>query len=1039
MRLFFFLSLVAVALPASAGERQAFFRTHCIVCHGPDTQEAGLRLDRLSNDLTNADVFNQWVRIHDRIKSGEMPPEEMPQPKPDERTGFTTQLRQDLLAAEAKTEQTYGKGLVRRMNRTEYEHTLQDLLALPLLRVKEMLPEDGQQHGFDKVPTALELSHIQMAKYLQTADKALRQAIVHAAKPPETQTWRDSAANQWSGRSAIATHNAAPLLDGKLAPGLKTIVRGNPVDDPGNTYRAATFKGEADSMVVFSSRLGAHQPQGIQPDRFKVQVGGWYKVRFSLWSLRWERGEIKPAVRSTIRKYIEYTEPWTRDDEQRWKGTPLKEPRVSETPENTEFYGSEPAVHVVRASLKGKVLGFYDAPSLKPTTHELKVWLEPGERISFHVMSLPATGPRNSASSNGVRSYDGPGVAFDWFEIEGPLVEKWPPESHRRLFGTTPLGKFPRPLLDGVPTVKASDEVELPVDRLSGTGQHVGNLWYLNLTGSASTKVNLATAGEYELAVTAAETPAGDEPAKMRLLLNGKPLPHAHFTVNAARNEPKVYRTSFNVPSAGPAEIGIEFLNDYFDPATKADRNLLISGIRLTGPKSQPSSDGTPEPPDVRTLLQQFADRAFRRPVEPQEMDPYLAIVEQQLEQGQSFEESMIAGYKALLCAPDFLFLGLEDEAVAAEEASTQFELASRLSYFLWNSLPDERLRSLAAAGQLAEPNVLQAEIDRMLADPRSDRFIDHFLDQWLELKDIDFTTPDPQLYPEFDGWLRDSMLAETRTYFRKLIAENRSIDHLIDSDFVLLNQRLAELYKIPGVNGGQLREVPLAEDSLRGGLLTQAAILKVTANGTATSPVLRGVWVTERILGKEIPPPPPNIPAIEPDATGATTIREQLQKHRADSVCASCHKKMDPPGFALESFDVIGGLRDKYRLGGRPQRIKVPGTRKKVLEPTITVLGSDGRKRQIRLGSEVDPSGQLADGRAFADVDEFRKLLLEDKAQLAENLARQLSVYATGKGYRFSDRPMIRSMVAEAKPNDYGVRSLIELVVLSPLFTQQD
>ena len=218
------------------------------------------------------------------------------------------------------------------MNRTEYEHTLQDLLALPLLRVKEMLPEDGQQHGFDKVPSALELSHVQIRKYLEAADAALNQAVVDLPKKPETQVWRGLAAEQGTGRSAIAIHAAAPIRDGKLAPELTSKVMGNPATDPGNSFRAAIFEGKADSMVVLSGKFGARQPQGLQPDKFRVQTGGWYRVRFSVWGCRWNQGEIEPAVRSVIRKYIEYhgwqkPESWKPDEKQRWVGEPLPEAR----------------------------------------------------------------------------------------------------------------------------------------------------------------------------------------------------------------------------------------------------------------------------------------------------------------------------------------------------------------------------------------------------------------------------------------------------------------------------------------------------------------------------------------------------------------------------------------------------------------------------------------------------------------------------------------------------------------------------------------
>jgi len=251
----------------------------------------------------------------------------------------------------------------------------------------------------------------------------------------------------------------------------------------------------------------------------------------------------------------------------------------------------------------------------------------------------------------------------------------------------------------------------------------------------------------------------------------------------------------------------------------------------------------------------------------------------------------------------------------------------------------------------------------------------------------------------------------------------------------VLVNQRLAELYGIRGVTGAGLRAVKLPVGSPRGGFLTQAAVLKVTANGTATSPVLRGVWVMERILGIPRQPPPPNVPAVEPDATGAVTIRQMIEKHRADAACASCHAKMDPPGLALENFDVIGGWRDRYRLAGQPKKIRKG--KEVIEEPFVEVVSEAGRRNRskLRLGSEVNATGELADGRKFTDVNGLRALLLADPDALARNLARQLLIYATGAGIRFSDRAAIEAIVARTKPAQHGLRSLVQEVVASELF----
>ena len=407
------------------------------------------------------------------------------------------------------------------------------------------------------------------------------------------------------------------------------------------------------------------------------------------------------------------------------------------------------------------------------------------------------------------------------------------------------------------------------------------------------------------------EGTVGDEAAKMYLMLGEHEMPHARFSVDARRGAPKTFRAKFRVESAGPVTVGVQFVNDFLDEKnadpTRRDRNLYFTNIEVTAPKPPPAESIAAKPTDHRSLLLDFATRAFRRPVAADEITPYAAVVQTQLARGANFEEAMRAGYKAILCSPDFLFIGLESGVPQPNNVRLgDHALASRLAFFLWDSMPDATLLELAAKNQLSEPATLRAQVERMLADARSERFIEHFLDEWLELKKIDFTTPDPNLYPEFDPWLRDSMLAESRAYFRKLLTQNLGVSHVVAAETMLINQRLAELYGIRGVTGAELREVAIPAGSARGGFLTQASVLKVTANGTATSPVLRGVWVMERLLGIPRQPPPPNIPAVEPDATGAVTIRQMIEKHRADTACASCHAKMDPPGMALESFDFL-------------------------------------------------------------------------------------------------------------------------------------
>jgi len=434
---------------------------------------------------------------------------------------------------------------------------------------------------------------------------------------------------------------------------------------------------------------------------------------------------------------------------------------------------------------------------------------------------------------------------------------------------------------------------------------------------------------------------------------------------------------------------------------------------------------------DARAILARFLPKAFRRKTEPEEVASYVGLVESALKDGRSFEEALRIGLKAVLTSPEFLFL---DERLAAEPETDgngkrlidDFALASRLSYFLWSSMPDETLLTLAADGKLSEPAALRAQVERMLKDERAAAFTKNFTGQWLDLRDIDFTEPDGKLYPEFDDLLRASMLQETQRYFRTILEENRSLLEFVDADWAMLNERLAEHYGIPGVKGQKLRRVELPARSIRGGVVTQASVLKVTANGTNTSPVVRGVWVLENIVGRPTQPPPPNVPALEPDIRGATTIREQLAKHRSIATCAACHARIDPPGFALEQFDVIGGEREWYRSLGEGERVN----------RFIDNIGL--RRVQYRRGPDVDASGTLADGREFEDVRQFKRLLLADPDQITRCLTEKLLIYALGRELGFSDRPAVESIVAKVRAQQRGFRSLIHEIVQSETFRQQ-
>jgi hypothetical protein len=353
---------------------------------------------------------------------------------------------------------------------------------------------------------------------------------------------------------------------------------------------------------------------------------------------------------------------------------------------------------------------------------------------------------------------------------------------------------------------------------------------------------------------------------------------------------------------------------------------------------------------------------------------------------------------------------------------TSDFVLASRLSYFLWSTMPDPELLALANRGELGRPATLRAQVERMLSSPKAAAFTRNFTGQWLKLRDIKANEPDTVLYPEFDGLLEYSMAEETVRFFDEVLRRDLSVMEFVDSDWSILNDRLATHYGVPGVTGVGFRRVPLPKDSVRGGLLTQASVLKVTANGTTTSPVLRGVFAGENLLGIHVPPPPP-VPAVEPDLTGATTLRQQLDKHRHETICASCHSKIDPPGFALENFDPIGGWRERYRIPPAGERV-VPEKRRKDEPPIL-----------YRQGQPVDPTGMLPTGEAFNGIREFKALLKRDPEPVARCLAEKLLTYGLGRGLGFSDRATVQAVVERTREKNYGLRSLVQEIVASDAF----
>ncbi|MFT4548136.1 MAG: hypothetical protein ACI8XO_002645 [Verrucomicrobiales bacterium] len=854
-----FAVLVFGCLVASAAEvpSRAFINTHCSDCHDASEKKGGLDLTALGTDFSDAENFAHWVKVHDKIESGEMPPKKKAQPPAEEKAVVLKWLRDSLVSSEHKKRQG-GSTALRRLTRAEYENTVRDLFEMPGIALSGELPPDGSAHGFDKNADALDISHVNLAKYIEAADHTLDLAIATQPEPPTVKKQRLSLA-QRGGFVAHVLGNG----DGVLLRDMKPDPEFPPAGEQGHIDEAAH---EAMGTFERGSTVGLfrHEDESFSP-YFAAHVttdSGMYRVRWSVWSFGWDKGKVLPA-----------------------RGTEAA--RLSVVQLTGDGRGGQHPSYV---------LDYFEAPSLRPTEHELTVWLNHNEIFGFNTASLAPTANYNRKGR--AMAFTGPGIAVDWLDVEGPIYEMWPPRAHRLLFGDLPLAE--------------GNDLAKPPRRK---------------------KVRQIGAGQ-----------------------------------------------------------------------NRADPNQGLWTVHSDEPLA-----------DADRLLATFLPKAFRRPVDEAVRKQYVAKVDERLKAGDCFETSMRWAYRAGLCSPDFLY------HVEPSGKLDQHALACRLSYFLWNSMPDARLIELAATGKLRDS--LQGEIERMLGDTKSKRFIEDFLGQWLKLRTIAATDPDRKLYPEFSSYLQDSMVAETRAYFRELLDKNLDARHLVKSDFAMLNEKLAVHYGIPGVSGPQIRRVALPADSpRRSGFLTQAAILKITANGTTTSPVPRGAFVMERILGTPPDPPPPNLPAIEPDVRGATTIREQLAKHSSDPSCARCHVKMDPPGFALESFDVIGGFRDRYRSIGEGDNAE-----RGSIDPFIGI--------SFKLGPKVDASGELPDGRKFSGVDEFKDLIAADQSALLKNLAQQLATYAAGRPLGFSDRAAITALVDRTEAKGGGIRTLIHELVQSPLF----
>jgi hypothetical protein len=568
----------------------------------------------------------------------------------------------------------------------------------------------------------------------------------------------------------------------------------------------------------------------------------------------------------------------------------------------------------------------------------------------------------------------------------------------------SPVKRFDADGLDG----------SAPSESLGGGSKRLGR------EGDIFTTVRFPHDGEFILRAKAYGEQAGPEPARMSFSLDGKEL--KRFDVTAEEPAPQVYEVRSRV-TAGTHKFSAAYLNNYRNPKDpnpkNRDRNLVIHYLEVedTDPAQPPVLPEThkriffrqPAPETktevARDIIGRFAGRAFRRPVEKEEVDRLMKLFALGDTNGESFEQSVKLALEAVLVSPSFLFRGElqpDPNNPATVRPVDDFALASRLSYFLWSSMPDDELTALASRNALRKS--LEPQVRRMLKDPKAQALVDNFAGQWLQIRNLKLVAPDKTLFPDFDDNLRESMAKETELFFNEIVRQDRSVLDFLDADYTFVDGRLAKLYDLPWITGDDFQRVSL-KGTQRGGLLTQASILTVTSTPTRTSPVKRGKWVLENLLGAPPPPPPPDVPEFKEGKEAALTgtLRQRMEQHRENPMCAACHARMDPIGFGLENFNGIGQWREK-----------------------------EGEFL-------IDPAGKLVSGEAFKGPAALKTILLKGKREdFVHCLTEKMLTYALGRGLEYYDKCAVDQITKRLTKNRYKFSTLILEIVQSTPFERR-
>ena len=957
-----------------------FVQKHCVKCHGAEKPKAGLSLHTFTGAKAILKERKLWDAAIHLIEAGEMPPAKQPRPTADEKKAFFKSVR--AIYAKADTgKPDPGRVPIRRLNRTEYANTVRELLQLDLAFSPESeLPTDAITHGFDNIADALTISPVLMDCYLNSAEMIAERAI-RAELPKRVIVSLES--------SALINPNPrqenVPVV--KLVEKLAMLAEANPKD----------------ALVRYRLARAHSAAYGLKSETVSITPGGEARgVWFGL-----NPGHLPFEVRR------------------------IDDPAKLKTAKD----------HLDRAMVRYREVLVLEPESLPARLGLAWCLVQAGDKAAA-AREFRAVIEAAWIKEKDMKSADWkfPSITVEAFNQLLPLLDKDKDKDAKEIAILKQRSGQLNAILRDCPW----RQYRL-LDSSEAQPWLTGPFYYYDGEG-VSAILRYSATDEFLFRATVFAEASGTEPVRVALFAAGLALPEystnaelsqffGTFPTNPSQATTKILKiaevTARSIDAPQPIEVlvnrrgrlgpihnlGIALLKPRADSPPIKLRFKLESEGPLPPISHQFLLARSPEKKQseqTREIIGRLLPRAFRRPVTKDEIEAIAKFADRAVADGQKMEVGMQHALMAMLCSPKFLFRAeLDDRPDSAESHPIgEFELASRLSYFLWSTMPDDELFKLAGDKKLSVN--LEAQVRRMLKDPRSIALVDNFATQWLNLSQLQTHTPDAKLFPRFDKELRAAMLGETRSFLHHVIREDRSLLDLIDADYTFLNGRLGQHYGVadtlgnrPGPNPAKKGD-PLPRDRFskvqlqgteRGGLLTHASILTMTSPPTRTSPVKRGAWILEKILGTPPPPPPPNVPELDPKEVTATNLRERLEQHRANAVCASCHSKVDPLGFAFENYDAIGAFRKK-----------------------------EGNK-------DIDASGTLPDGRKINGMGDLKKALLADKEKFARHVTEKMLTYALGRSVEYYDKRAIDRIVSDVAKDDFKFSRIVIAIVLSDPF----